>query len=178
MDIRIPRSSLVVLIGPSGSGKSVFAGRHFRSTEVVAADHCRALITDDETNQRVTEEAFAILHTIVAMRLKFGRLTVVDATNVQPKARRPLLGIATEHRAITTALVFNLPLQLCLQRNRSRPDRQVPEEAIVRQHQDLLCSLPLLTAEGFHHAFSFSSAAEIDDVRFRWLRPDNRGLPR
>ena len=91
MKITIPKLSLVVLIGPSGSGKSTFARKHFLPTEVLSSDCCRGLVSDDENNQAATNDAFEVLHFIAAKRLALGRLTVVDATNVQPEARKPLV---------------------------------------------------------------------------------------
>src|SRR5438034_8678605 len=97
--ISIPKLSLVVLIGPSGSGKSTFARKHFLPTEVLSSDACRALISDEENNQAVTNDAFETLHFIAAKRLALGRLTVVDATSVQSEARKPLVALAQIGRA-------------------------------------------------------------------------------
>src|SRR5207245_4568251 len=88
--ITIPELSLVVLIGPSGCGKSSFARAHFKPTEVLSSDFCRGLVSDDENAQAATNDAFDVLHYIARKRLAAGRLTVVDATNVQPEARKPL----------------------------------------------------------------------------------------
>lgn len=89
--VKIPELSLVVLIGASGSGKSTFANRHFRPTEVLSSDFCRGLVSDDENDQTVTSDAFDVLRFIAGKRLAASRLTVIDATNVQPESRRPLL---------------------------------------------------------------------------------------
>ncbi|MGW4234997.1 AAA family ATPase, partial [Streptomyces sp. NPDC004980] len=75
--------SLVVLIGASGSGKSTFARKHFKPTEIVSSDFCRGLVADDENDQGASGDAFDVLHYIAGKRLAAGRLTVVDATNVQ-----------------------------------------------------------------------------------------------
>ena len=95
--------SLVVLIGPSGSGKSTFARKHFLPTEILSSDACRGMVSDDENNQAVTNDAFEVLHFIAAKRLALGRLTVIDATNVQPEvaqaARRSLPGSTTACRS-------------------------------------------------------------------------------
>src|SRR5579872_4730642 len=100
MTIKIPRLSLVVLIGPSGSGKSTFARRHFRSTEVLSSDACRGLVSDDENAQSATHDAFDVLHYIAAKRLARGLLTVVDATNVQVEARKPLVALARDFHVL------------------------------------------------------------------------------
>ena len=86
-ELRIPALSLVLLIGVSGSGKSTFGRAHFQPTEVISSDFCRGVVADDENDQAATKQAFQLLHYIVGMRLAAGRLTVVDATNVQPDAR-------------------------------------------------------------------------------------------
>src|SRR6266498_4926265 len=123
MTLTIPELSLVVLIGVSGSGKSSFGRKHFKSTEVVSSDFCRGLVSDDENDLAATKDAFETLHFITAKRLAAGKLTVVDATNVQAEARKPLLALAREYHALPVAIVFDLLEQLCQERNRTRPDR-------------------------------------------------------
>ena len=91
MEIKIPELSLVVLIGPSGSGKSSFAKKHFKFTEILSSDECRALVSDDENNQSATKDAFDVLYYIAGKRLERGLLTVIDATNVQKESRKGLL---------------------------------------------------------------------------------------
>ena len=118
MQIKIPKLSLVVLIGPSGSGKSTFARKHFLPTEVLSSDACRGMVSDDENDQAVTNDAFEVLHFIAAKRLALGRLTVVDATNVQPEARKPLVELARQYHCLPVAIVLNLPERLCQERNR------------------------------------------------------------
>jgi len=78
--IILPPRALVVLVGGSGAGKSWWARRHFLETEVVSSDRCRALVSDDEADQRVNREAFAVFYSIVRQRLSLGRLTVADST--------------------------------------------------------------------------------------------------
>ena len=97
-ELGVPELSLVVLVGVSGSGKSTFAREQFKPTEVISSDFCRGLVADDENDQSATADAFELLHFIVGKRLAAGRLTVVDATNVQPEARRSL----SRWRASTT----------------------------------------------------------------------------
>src|SRR5215213_9914193 len=109
MNITIPALSLVVLIGASGSGKSSFARAHFRPTEVLSSDFYRGLVADDENDQTATGDAFDVLHYIATKRLAVGRLTVIDATNVQPEARKPLLALAREFHVLPVAIVFDLP---------------------------------------------------------------------
>ena len=162
--IKIPDVGLVVLCGASGSGKSTFARRHFGETEIVSSDRCRAMVSDDETDQSATPAAFALLHTIVDKRLELGRLTVVDATNVKPEDRASLVELARRWDVLATAVVFDLPLALCLERNAERRDRQTPERVIKRQHTTLRRTAKRLRKERFTRVYSLGSASELDSV--------------
>src|ERR1051325_4187470 len=162
--ITIPELSLVVLIGPSGCGKSTFARKHFKPTEVLSSDFCRALVSDDENNQAATKEAFEVLHYIAAKRLAAGKLSVVDATNVQAEARKPLVALARECRVIPVAIVLNLPTRVCEDRNRTRSDRNFGLNVIRQQTQQLRRSIRNLKREGFRHIYEFSSQEEIDAI--------------
>ena len=123
MRIQLPELSLVVLIGASGSGKSTFAAKHFRPTEILSSDFFRGLVADDPNDQGATKDAFDALHFIARKRLAAGRLAVIDATNVQPDARRPLIELAREFHVIPVAIILNLPTRVCEARNQSRPER-------------------------------------------------------
>ncbi|MFM8333388.1 MAG: AAA family ATPase [Candidatus Methylumidiphilus sp.] len=161
MHIKLPELALVLLLGPSGAGKSTFARRHFLPTEVVSSDHCRALVCDDENDQSVTPAAFEILNLIVAKRLRAGRLTVVDATNVQPAARKPLIALARQHYCPTAAIVLDLPLWLCLERNAARLDRDLAGDIIRSQRGQLHAFLPGLEKEGIRHVHIIREPADL-----------------
>ena len=163
-ELSIPEMSLVVLVGVTGSGKSTFAGAHFKSTEVLSSDYCRGLVADDENDQAATPDAFDVLHYIAGKRLAAGRLTVVDATNVQPEARRPLVELAREHDVLPVAIVLDLPEAVCLARNAVRPDRDFGPHVVRRQHQQLRRSASRLRQEGFRAVHVLRSAEEIADV--------------
>jgi protein phosphatase len=162
--LRIPELSLVALIGASGSGKSTFARKHFLPSEVLSSDYFRSLISDDENNQAVTRDAFEALNFVAAKRLKLGRLTVIDATNVQTEARRQVLDLARESDVLPVAIVLDLPERVCHERNRERPDRQFGPHVVRRQRDDLRRSLRGLQREGFRHVFVLSSLEEVDAV--------------
>jgi len=123
--LTVPDPSLVVLVGVAGSGKSTLAARHFRPTEIVSSDHCRALVADDPGDQSATPAAFDVLHLIVSHRLRFLKLAVVDATNVQPRARHRLIRLAEELNLPAVAIVLDLPVALAEERARTRQERPV-----------------------------------------------------
>ena len=164
MKIAIPELCLVALIGPSGSGKSSFAASHFKPTEVVSSDYCRAMVADDATDQAATPDAFALLNFIAATRLRAGRLTVIDATSVQPQARKSLVALAREHDCLPVAIVLNMPEALCLARNKGRADRQFGPQVVRRQAEQLRRSLRGLKREGFRHVFVLNSPEEVESA--------------
>ncbi len=161
MNIKIPDLSLVVLIGASGSGKSSFARAHFKPTETLSSDFCRGLVSDNENDQAATKEAFEVLHFVASKRLAAGRLTVVDATNVQPEARKPLLALAREFHCLPVAIVLDLPERVCLERNASRPDRDFGPHVVRNHIKSLRSSLRSLEREGFRHVFVLRSEGEV-----------------
>jgi polynucleotide kinase-phosphatase len=176
VNISLPELALVVLVGPSGSGKSTFARRHFLATEILSSDACRGLVSDDETDQSATGDAFAVLHAIAGKRLRRGRLTVIDATNTQVEARRASVDIAREHYVQCVAIVFDLPEEVLVARNRERPDRRFGPHVLRNQRSQLRRSIPGLQKEGFRHLWVLRSPEEVDAVTLerRPLRPDRR----
>ena len=164
MKIKIPELALVALVGTSGSGKSSFAKKHFKTTEVLSSDVCRGLVADDENDQSASAPAFELLHFIAAKRLEGGRLTVVDATNVQPQARKPLLKVAKDHDCLAVAIVLDLPEKLCHARNRERSDRTFGPHVIRHQSSQLKRSLRGLKREGFRQVIVLRSQEEVDAV--------------
>lgn len=164
MRLTIPELALVVLIGPSGCGKSSFARTHFKPTEVISSDFCRALVSDDENDQAATKDAFEILHFIAAKRLAAGKLTVVDATNVQPEARKPLVALAREYHCLPVAIVLNINEKICHERNKDRSDRDFGPHVIRQQSAQLKKSLGYLKREGFRHIFELKTPEELAEV--------------
>ncbi|MEU8887484.1 polynucleotide kinase-phosphatase [Streptomyces sp. NPDC048442] len=155
--------SLVVLVGATGSGKSTFASRHFKPTEVISSDFCRGLVADDENDQSASRDAFDVLHYIAGKRLEAGRLTVVDATNVQSESRKQLVQLARKYDVLPIAIVLDLPEEVCAARNAERPDRAgMPRHVIQRHKRELRRSLRGLEREGFRKVHILRSVEEVD----------------
>ncbi|MEV0024149.1 polynucleotide kinase-phosphatase [Streptomyces atroolivaceus] len=155
--------SLVVLIGASGSGKSTFARKHFKPTEIVSSDFCRGLVADDENDQSASRDAFDVLHYIAGKRLAAGRITVVDATNVQPESRRQLVQLARQYDVLPVAIVLDMPEELCQARNATRPDRAgMPRHVVQRHRRELRRSLRGLEREGFRKVHVLRTEEEAD----------------
>lgn len=158
-EIRIPANALVLLVGPAGSGKSTFARHNFSETQIVSSDRCRALVADDEADQAVSAEAFLLLRTLVRLRLRLGRLTVVDSTAVQREHRRTLLRLGRAYRVPVIALLFDTSAVACKQRNRSRR-RRVPDDVIDLHRAQFIHSLETIATEGFDAVCLLSEASK------------------
>lgn len=160
--IGLPDPSLVLLIGVTGAGKSTFAARHFRPTQVLSSDAFRAVVADDETDQSATTDAFGLLHLAVDRRLARRRLTVIDATNLLASARRPLMDAARRYSVPAVAIVFDLQPRVTAARNATRAGRTVPDTVHQRQVRALRRCLPELPAEGFASIWLLRSPEAID----------------
>ena len=166
--LEIPEVALVALVGASGSGKSTFAREHFGRYEVISSDVCRGMVSDDENDQNATQDAFEVLSFIAGRRLAAGRLTVVDATNVQRDARRKVVELAKAHDVLPVAIVLDLSEAVCLERNRQRPERDFGPHVVRRQVDQLRRSLKGLAKEGFRKVHVLRSVP-------RWSRRRSSG---
>ncbi|GED09518.1 polynucleotide kinase-phosphatase [Cellulosimicrobium cellulans] len=164
-DLRVPASSLVVLVGVSGSGKSTFAREHFGPYETVSSDVCRGLVSNDENEQAATTAAFEVLETIVSKRLEANLLTVVDATNVQREARKTLVALARAHDVLPVAIVLDVPEKVAVERNAARADRGFGAHVVKRQRAALRSSLKSLQREGFRTVHVLRGEQEVAAAR-------------
>jgi protein phosphatase len=169
-NIQIPELSLVLLVGASGCGKSSFARKHFKPTEIISSDYCRGLVSDDENDQACSKAAFEVLRFIAAKRLAAGKLTVIDATNVQTEARKELINLAREYHVIPVAIVLNLPKEICFARNADRPDRQFGKHVIWNQSNQLQRSLKYFRREGISQTTILATTEEVAYVTIERTR--------
>ncbi|MFK3982723.1 polynucleotide kinase-phosphatase [Micromonospora sp. NPDC050397] len=166
----VPELALVALVGISGSGKSTFARRHFTPTQVLSSDAFRAMVADDENDQSASAEAFDVLHYVAGKRLRAGRLTVVDATNLQSHARAGLVRVAREHDVLPVAIVLDAPEPLCWERTQARTDRTFGRQVLGRMQRDLRRSVGQLAREGFRKVHVLRGIEEIDAATIRYER--------
>ena len=146
--IRVLRPSMVVLCGPAGCGKSTFAVRHFRPTQVISSDICRALVSDDERDQRYHQQTFALVEFLTCQRLSINRLCVVDSTALTPGARKSLLEIGRRFGAPVELFMFEIPFLKCLEMDRKRR-RSVGAKVIEEQYQLFQQARNRVGKEGF-----------------------------
>ncbi|GAB2831666.1 polynucleotide kinase-phosphatase [Microbacterium insulae] len=178
--IDIPALSLVVLVGASGSGKSTFAREHFGPYETLSSDTFRGLVANDEADQSATAAAFDALQYVAGKRLDAGLLTVIDATSVQPDARRKLVELAKAHDVLPVTIVFDLPESISVARNAERTDRAIPAGVVKRQSDQLRRGLRHLAKEGFRKVHILRTpeevaSASIERTRLLTDRSDEHG---
>lgn len=106
MRVTIPELSLVLLVDHAGSGKSKFAARHFRASEVLSLDVVRRMIADDDDSEAAVEAGWGALLELAARRMSQGRFTVIDADLSTPARRQMFLQLSAEHHYIPSAFVF------------------------------------------------------------------------
>jgi predicted kinase len=184
MSLRLLRPSIVVLCGPAACGKSTFAQRHFRPTQIVSSDWARAHVCDDERDQRFNTQAFALVHFVVEQRLTANRLCVVDSTALTPQARKELLDLAKKFQVPTTLLLFNAPLEACMERDGKR-ERSVGKVIVERQYRAFEQTKAAIGQEGFDQVVEFQEG-DLEKVQIEILfrpvvRPaqrSNAGTPR
>ena len=128
----LPDPALIVLVGASGAGKSAWATARFARREVVSSDELRAIVGGGESDLSATDDAFALVDTIVAARARRHLTTVVDTLGLDRARRREYLSVAREARLPAVAVIFATDAAECRRRNRAR-DRPVPATALSAQ---------------------------------------------
>ncbi len=140
--------SVVVLIGASGSGKSTWASATFDGRSVVSSDALRALVGEDERDQRASTVAFELLDRAIDERLRRTLTTVIDTVGHDLDRRRGWIDAARAAGLPVYAVVFEVPAAVCKARNRTR-DRRVPDTVIDGQHRAIREQRELIDGEGF-----------------------------
>lgn len=169
MKLVVPDPSLVVLVGVSGSGKTTFAQKHFARFESISSDFCRGLVSNSENDQTATPAAFELLHDITAKRLAAGLLTVIDATNLQKTARGQLLRLAEGYGMQVVAIVLQVPIDVCIQRNAARRERDVGGQVVHYQAKQMREAFAMLTSEPYSrvHVLGINEISRVQVVRQR-----------
>jgi predicted kinase len=135
---------IIITVGLPGSGKSTHLAH--LGVNAISSDEIRRLIADDPRDQSMNARIFAAIRYLVRQRIAAGRPeTYVDATHLARWERLPYIRLAERQRCEIEALFFDVPVELCIQRNQGR-DRIVPDQAILDMARNLQ---PPTESEGF-----------------------------
>jgi F420-dependent oxidoreductase-like protein len=132
--MRLPDPCLVVLVGATAAGKSVWAAQWFHPDQVVSSDRLRAVVGHGERDQRASKDAFELLDLIVAKRLSRRLTTVIDTTGLDAGRRAAWRELAGRHGVPAHAVVFDTPERDVRARNRAR-EAPVPAKVVAAQLQ-------------------------------------------
>ena len=147
----LPDPALVVLVGPSGSGKSVWAAEHYGPGEVVSSDRLRAVVGSGEQDLEASDDAFALLDHIVAARLRRGLTAVVDTLGLDPARRRGYLTLARNSGMPAVAVLLDTDPAECRRRNRARDQAggSVPAAVLDGQLRRMRAAVAEIPSEGW-----------------------------
>lgn len=184
--IPFPHGGIIVLVGPSNSGKTTLLRRLVEEgvlleTEMVSSDTYRTLVGDVEyldwkgrpreeadilysDYQKLSGLAFEAMNTVVSMRSRLGKLTVVDATHLQPEYRRKYIEIAAGHDLPCVAWVLDVPEQTLLARDKTR-EQPRGRQRVKSQYSQFKRSLRGLREEGFDFTYMLKEPEAVQFVR-------------
>jgi F420-dependent oxidoreductase-like protein len=160
MDLRLPAPCMVVLIGPSASGKTTWANSSFADTEIVSSDALRAMVGYGEDDQEASKAAFDLLELIVTERLRRGLTTIIDTMGLNDELRTSWVARANEVKMPAYAVVFETPAEECHRRNKART-RPIPKTVLDRQLKRLPAVLAGLSDEGFDRVIAEQPVAIV-----------------
>jgi alkanesulfonate monooxygenase SsuD/methylene tetrahydromethanopterin reductase-like flavin-dependent oxidoreductase (luciferase family)/predicted kinase len=156
--LTLPDPAVVVLVGPTGSGKSTWAASRYRRDEVVSSDDLRAVVGSGPHDLDASTDAFALLDQIVAARVGRGLTTVIDTLGLESKRRSGYLA-AARHADLPGVLVLaDTDAATCRARNAAR-DRPVPASALDHQLRAMRAVKDAVASEGWDLVVRFGDDA-------------------
>jgi len=161
--VRLVRPSIVLLCGPAACGKSTFAQRHFRPTQIISSDWARGRVCDDERDQRFQTQAFSLVRFLTELRLGLNRLCVVDSTALTPPHRKEYLELAKRFHVPCVVFLFDVSLEKCIERDRVR-ERTVGSPVIERHYLAFNQTKTDIRQEGFDQIIELGDE-DVDKVQ-------------
>ncbi|KAA0549557.1 polynucleotide kinase-phosphatase [Bacillus sp. BGMRC 2118] len=186
MDLVLPYAGIVLLVGPSNSGKSTLLKQlqdkgHILSSEIVSSDECRSLVSDvdfidwkhrptDEADslydqyQRISAEAFSFMDTLIETRCRLNKLTFIDATHLYSDDRKRYITMAKSNHVPIVTIVLDIDQTMLLERDQNRENPRGTKR-IKQQYQVFKREKRFIKKEGFRSVYFISDTNEVDVIR-------------
>ncbi len=186
MEIILPHSGIVLLVGPSNSGKTtmlsnlVEKGQILRS-EIVSSDEFRILVSNvdfidwrerpkDEVDslydqyESISNEAFTMMDSMIEARCKLNKLTFVDATHLKEEERKKYISIARKHHVPIITVILNISQETLLERDEQR-DNPRGKRRIKQQYQLFKREIRYIKKEGYTAAYVIGEKESVEFIR-------------
>jgi len=186
MQIRIPYAGIILLIGPSNSGKSTMLGnmidqQQIQVSEVISSDDFRVMVSDiefmdwhgrpkDEADNlmdeyhAISKEAFSMMDSVINARCRLNKCTFVDATHLHPDDRKRYLSIARKNNVPILSLVLDTPEDELLTRDEQR-DNPRGKKRIKQQYQTFKREKKFLKKEGYDSVYTIKDTQNLEFIR-------------
>lgn len=165
MTITIPKPSLVILVGPSCSGKTTFSKKYFEDDEIISMD------LNNQGNKKAKENSIDILYNQISKKLEIGKIVVLDSSNLIESTRKVLLRFANEFHILPIAIVFNISEKECLKRNESKG---IVSDCLIKAQMTYLNkTLKTIEKEGFSKVYILNDTKDIDRVKIERVELPN-----
>lgn len=186
MQIQLPYAGIVLLVGPSNSGKSTWLKQliedeTIRPSEVVSSDDYRKLVGDvehidwkghppDEADtlyeayQDISTEAFALMTSLIEARARLNKLTIIDATHLYASDRKRYIELARQLHQPVYALVLDVEQHILLERDQQR-DFPRGGRRVKQQVQVFNREKRSMKREGFDQVYIIANVDEVDLTR-------------
>ncbi|MBM7702086.1 polynucleotide kinase-phosphatase [Metabacillus iocasae] len=186
MKLSLPYAGIVLLIGPSNSGKTTFLANmmeknQLKKSEVVSSDEYRVVVSDkefidwrdrpkDEADglydeyHLISKEAFVMMDAVIEARCRLNKLTVVDATHLHPDDRKRYSKLARKHSVPIVAVVFDIAQHVLVERDAQR-DNPRGNRRIKQQYQVFKREKRFIKKEGYKDVYVISDGEEVELIR-------------
>lgn len=141
----ILKPKLVITRGPSGSGKTYWAKKWVKDGPLrdrIERDMLRKVIFNHDKRGLLTKEQEKVITAeqtrYIEERVRVGFSVVVSDTNISYKSVNRFKQLAQRLGMEFEVKEFHTPLEVCLERNAARPEKdRVPEKVVKRMHKQM-----------------------------------------
>lgn len=186
MEITLPYAGIVLLVGPSNSGKSSFLRQQIEKgrilpSEVISSDDYRIRVGDVEfidwshrwkdvseslfdEYQRISQEAFSLMEATIEARCRLNKMTIVDATHLYADDRKRYIELGKKHHVPVVVLVLDVGQEELFERDKLRENPR-GSKRIKQQYQVFKREKRFIKKEGYLASYFISDVSEVEVIR-------------